>query len=61
MYNPHTMYLVGKERMADFQRAAELQHQAARLREKRPSNAAHVILGVMARLTVVVGLLMVAS
>ncbi|MCH7588505.1 MAG: hypothetical protein IIC78_10835 [Chloroflexi bacterium] len=57
MHNAHTMYLIGKERMADFQRAAEQQRQAARLREQRSGDATRVILGVAARLMIVVGLL----
>lgn len=57
MYNSHTMYLIGKERMADFHRAADLHRQATGLRERRPSNPMRLILGVAGRLTIVVGLL----
>jgi hypothetical protein len=60
MHNPHTLYLIGKEREADFIRQAEQRRQADQA-SKQAGPDLGVVLGIAARLTILVALVLAAN
>lgn len=60
MQNPHTLYLIGKEREADFIRQAEQRRQADQAKKQSGTDWG-VVFGIAARLTILVGLVLAAN
>jgi hypothetical protein len=61
MYNPHTMYLIGKEREAEFIRQAEQRRQAKLVKEGEGQFEIGVVLGIAVRLAILVSLILVVN
>jgi hypothetical protein len=61
MYNPHTMYLIGKEREAEFIRQAEQRRQAKLAKKEDSQIDFGIVIGIAARVAILITLAIVVN